>query len=74
MAFPIALVGLISPIIERFIDKKKLTSKTNISTFAGGSLMATSFLLIQQPDEISQGIGYLIGGVGFLISLYKESK
>ena len=75
MAAPIvAIASMLTPVITRFFDKEKPLSGTNVSTATGGGLMGIAYMLIQSPDEISQGIGYVLGVIGFVLALYKEKK
>ena len=74
MAFPIALIAALTPVIKRLINKKKPLGKTNVTTAAGGTLMSSALFMIQQPDELTQGIGYCLGALGFLIALVKDKN
>jgi len=74
MAIPVALISALAPVITRLFDKDKPLGKTNVSTATGTGLMGVAYMLITSPDEISQGLGYLLGAVGFLIACYKENK
>ncbi|GAG53481.1 unnamed protein product [marine sediment metagenome] len=74
MGIPVALISALSPIISRLIDIKKPTSKTNVTTATGGGLMGAAYMLINSPDEISQGLGYLLGVIGIGLTLYKDNK
>ncbi|MCP3921248.1 MAG: hypothetical protein GY714_01555 [Desulfobacterales bacterium] len=67
-------IDLITSIVTRFIDTKKAVSKTNISTVSGSGLMGVAYMLINSPDPITQSLGYILGVVGFGITLYKENK
>lgn len=74
MALPIALIAALTPVIKRLFNKKKPLGKTNVATATGGTLMGTALLLIQQPDEMTQGIGYFLGATGFIIALIKDKN
>lgn len=74
MAIPIALISALAPIVTRLFDKDKPLSKTNVSTATGGGLMGAAYMLITSPDEITQGLGYLLGAIGFVVAMYKENK
>ncbi len=74
MAIPVALISALAPIVTRLFDKDKPLGKTNVATATGGGLMGAAYILITSPDEISQGLGYLLGAIGFAIAMYKENK
>lgn len=74
MPLPIALISALAPVVTRLYDKKKPLGKTNVSTAAGGTLMGTAIFMMQQPDHMMQGIGYVLAACGFLITMYKEKK
>lgn len=63
--------NLIQLILSRFVDIRRPVGSTNITTALGASLMSLALALSQQPDMIMQGTGFVIGTVGFIMTLYK---
>lgn len=74
MAIPAGVIALLVPVIKRFINTKKVKSKTNISTGVGGSMVAASAMLISLGDPTSQGLGYLLGLIGIGVTFYKDKN
>lgn len=70
-----ATIGLVvGAIVNRFVDKEKPLGKTNATTAAGVGFGGAAAILIQSPDETMQIIGYVLGGLGALVALYKEKN
>ena len=74
MAIPVALISALAPVVTRLIDKDKPLGKTNVTTVTGSGLMGVAYMLINYPNEIGQAIGYVVGLIGVLVTLYKENK
>lgn len=72
---PATLVTVGTAIVSRFIDKESPIGKTNTTTVVGlGGFGGAALYLINQPDETMQLVGYSLGVVGALVSLYKDKK
>lgn len=65
------LSNLLQSLLSRFVDVKNPTGATNITTALGASLMSLALMLTQQPDIYMQGGGFLVGAVGFIMTMYK---
>jgi drug/metabolite transporter (DMT)-like permease len=69
---PATLIPVIANIASRFFDKKKITSKTNVSTAGGVGLIGLGITLIQGSDHVNQITGVVLVLSGIALSFYKE--
>lgn len=70
----IGLATVISKVLERFFDKKKPISLTNLATAGGSGIIYLAYLMLESGDPQLVIPSYVVGVAGIAVMLIKSFK